>query len=54
MNSVRRVLTENNLDLDLKFEKSKNQENIDHPLFVAYSDECGSITPSTIDNKTTM
>jgi len=34
-----------------KFEKHKNKENIERPLFVIHSDVCGLITPSTIDNK---
>lgn len=35
----------------LKFNKFKNKENIQRPLFVVHSDVCGPITPSTIDNK---
>jgi len=35
----------------LKFEKHKNKENIERPLFVIQSDVCGPITLSTIDNK---
>lgn len=35
----------------LKFEKRKNKENVQRPLFVIHSDVCGPITPPTIDNK---
>jgi len=35
----------------LRFEKFKNKEHINWHLFVIYSDVCGPITPTTIDDK---
>jgi len=35
----------------LSFNKFKNKDHINRPLFVVHSDVCGPITPSTVDHK---
>ena len=35
----------------LPFQKFKNKDYIQRPLFIVHSDVCGPITPSTVDNK---